>query len=207
MGDMGAFREAVTAWAAGGPGDGLARELAGQLPVRTAVLLEGPSDAAAVNALAESRDRDLAAEGVCVLPMGGAMSVARFAGLLGPSGLGLRLTGLCDERERGFYKRGWERAGAGAEQEFFVCAADLEEELIRALGVPRVEQLVQAEGDLRALQIFLRQPAQQGRSPQQQLRRFLGTKKGRKIHYGRVLVEALGADNVPAPLDGLFAIL
>lgn len=206
MADMEAFREAVTAWAAGGPPEP-ARELAEQLPVRTAVLLEGPSDAAAVNALAESRGRDLAAEGVCVLPMGGAMSAARFAGLLGPSGLGIRLTGLCDEQERGFYERGWERAGAGAEQEFFVCAADLEEELIRALGVPRVEQLVQAEGDLRALQIFLRQPAQQGRSPQQQLRRFLGTKKGRKIHYGRVLVEALDADRVPAPLDGLFAAL
>lgn len=204
MADMEAFREAVTAWEAGGPPEP-ARELAEQLPVRTAVLLEGPSDAAAVNALAERCDRDLAAEGVCVLPMGGAMSVGRFAGLLGPSGLGIRLTGLCDEQERGFYERGWERAGA--EQEFFVCAADLEEELIRALGVPRVEQLVQAEGDLRALQIFLRQPAQQGRSPQQQLRRFLGTKKGRKIHYGRVLVEALDADRVPAPLDGLFATL
>ncbi|MFJ1743371.1 TOPRIM nucleotidyl transferase/hydrolase domain-containing protein [Streptomyces microflavus] len=206
MADMEAFREAVTAWAAGGPGD-LARELAEQLPVRTAVLLEGPSDAAAVNALAESRSRDLAAEGVCVLPMGGAMSVARFAGLLGPSGLGIRLTGLCDERERGFYERGWERAGAGAEQEFFVCVADLEEELIRTLGVTRVEALVQAEGDLRALQIFLRQPAQQGRSPQQQLRRFLGTKKGRKIHYGRALVQALGPDRAPAPLDDLLACL
>ncbi|MEU3836601.1 TOPRIM nucleotidyl transferase/hydrolase domain-containing protein [Streptomyces microflavus] len=206
MADMEAFREAVTAWAAGGPGDS-ARELAAQLSVRTAVLLEGPSDAAAVNALAESRGRDLAAEGVCVLPMGGAMSVARFAGLLGPCGLGIRLTGLCDERERGFYERGWERAGAGAEQKFFVCVADLEEELIRTLGVTRVEALVEAEGDLRALQIFLRQPAQQGRSSQQQLRRFLGTKKGRKIHYGRALVEALGPDRAPAPLDDLLACL
>lgn len=206
MADMEAFREAVTAWAAGGPGDP-ARELAEQLPVRIAVLLEGPSDAAAVNALAESRGRDLAAEGICVLPMGGAMSVARFAGLLGPSGLGIRLTGLCDERERGFYERGWERAGAGAGQKFFVCVADLEEELIRTLGVTRVEALVEAEGDLRALQIFLRQPAQQGRSPQQQLRRFLGTKKGRKIHYGRALVGVMDPYRVPAPLDDLLACL
>lgn len=135
------------------------------------------------------------------------MSVARFAGLLGPSGLGIRLTGLCGERERGFYERGWERAGAGAEQEFFVCAAGLEEELIRALGATRVEELVQAEGDLRALQSFLRQPGQQGRSTQQQLRRFLGTKKGRRIHYGRVLVEALDAGQVPAPLGDLLAHL
>jgi hypothetical protein len=201
MAGMGAFQEAVTAWAAGGPGDP-ARELAARLPVRAAVLLEGPSDAAAVSALAASRGRDLAAEGVCVLPMGGAMSVGRFARLLGPPGLGLRLTGLCDEAERPYYARGLERVGA-AQQGIFVCAADLEDELIRALGVTRVEELVRAEGELRALRTFLSQPAQRGRTAQQQLRRFLGTKKGRKIRYGHVLVEALEPDRVPAPLDAL----
>ncbi|MBA8975883.1 TOPRIM nucleotidyl transferase/hydrolase domain-containing protein [Streptomyces calvus] len=203
MTDMGAFREAATAWAAGGPGDP-ARELAARLPVRTAVLLEGLSDAAAVTALAVRRGRDLAAEGVCVLPMGGAMNIGRFARILGPSGLGLRLTGLCDERERPYYSRALARTDA-AQEGFFVCAADLEDELIRALGVPRVQELVLAEGDSRALRTFLRQPAQQDRTPQQQLRRFLGTKKGRKIHYGRVLVEALEPDRVPAPLDALLA--
>ncbi|MFD7462125.1 MULTISPECIES: TOPRIM nucleotidyl transferase/hydrolase domain-containing protein [unclassified Streptomyces] len=203
MADMGAFQEAVTTWAAGGSGDP-AHELAARLSVRTVVLLEGPSDVAAVDALAAGRGRDLAAEGVCVLPIGGAMSVGRFTQLLGPPGLGLRLTGLCDEAERRYYARALERAGA-ARQEFFVCAADLEDELIRALGVARVEELVRAEGDLRALRTFLRQPAQQGRTAQQQLRRFFGTKKGRKIHYGRVLVEALAPDRVPAPLDGLLA--
>ncbi|HWU07887.1 MAG TPA: TOPRIM nucleotidyl transferase/hydrolase domain-containing protein [Streptomyces sp.] len=203
MADMGAFREAVTTWAAGGPGD-LARDLAARLPVRAVVLLEGLSDAAAVDALAASRGRDLAAEGVCVLPMGGAMSIGRFAALLGPPGLDLRLTGLCDEAERGYYTRGLRRAGA-AEQGFFVCVADLEDELIRALGPARVAELVEAEGDLRPLQTFLNQPAQRGRTAEQQLRRFLGTKKGRKIHYGRVLVEALGPDRVPAPLDALLA--
>ncbi|MEV6791632.1 TOPRIM nucleotidyl transferase/hydrolase domain-containing protein [Streptomyces sp. NPDC051320] len=201
MADMGMFREAVIAWAAGAPGDP-ARELAGRLPVRAAVLLEGPSDVAAVSALAAIRGRNLAAEGVCLLAMGGAMSIGRFTRLLGPPGLGLRLTGLCDEAERRYYARGLEQAGV-ADQGFFVCVADLEDELIRALGVSRVEELVLAEGDLRALQTFLRQPAQRGRSPQQALRRFLGTKKGRKIHYGRVLVEALDADRVPAPLEDL----
>jgi hypothetical protein len=205
MADMGVFREAVAAWAAGATGDP-AQELAARLSVRAAVLLEGPSDVAAVSALAARRERDLEAEGVCVLSMGGAMSVGRFAHLLGPPGLGLRLTGLCDERERPYYARGLERAGA-AQQGFFVCAADLEDELIRALGVTRVAELVRAEGDLRALQTFLRQPAQQGRTADQQLRRFLGTKKGRKIHYGRVLVEALASDRVPAPLDGLLTSL
>ncbi|MFI8103900.1 TOPRIM nucleotidyl transferase/hydrolase domain-containing protein [Streptomyces sp. NPDC086023] len=203
MSDMGEFRAAATAWAAGGP-DGPARELAERLRVRTVVLLEGPSDVAAVEALAARRGRDLAAEGTCVLSMGGAMNVGRFAALLGPSGLGLRLTGLCDERERPYYARGFARAGAAADG-FFVCAADLEDELIRALGVARVADLVRAEGDERALETFLNQPAQRDRGAEQLMRRFLGTKKGRKIRYGHVLVEALDQDRVPAPLESLLA--
>ncbi|MFD7665079.1 TOPRIM nucleotidyl transferase/hydrolase domain-containing protein [Streptomyces sp. NPDC059788] len=205
MGDMRAFRNAVSGWAAGGPG-GPAGDLAVRLEVRTAVLLEGPSDLAAVEALAVRRGRDLAAEGVCALSMGGAMSVGRYAGLLGPPGLGLRLTGLCDEGEQRFYDRGLERAGA-PRRGVFVCVKDLEEELVRALGPARVEEIVRAEGDLRALQTFLRQPAQHGRPRQQQLRRFLGTKKGRKIRYGRLLVEALEPEQVPAPLDALLTSL
>ena len=205
MADMCAFREAISRWAGGGPG-GPAGELAGQLGLRIAVLVEGPSDLAAVEALAARWGRDLAPEGVCVVSMGGAMSIARYAGLLGPPGLGLRLTGLCDEGEQGFYERGLKRARAPHEG-FFVCVADLEDELIRALGTARVEEIVEAEGNLRAWQTFLRQPAQHGRPRQQQVRRFLGTKKGRKIRYGRLLVESLAPGQVPAPLDGLLTSL
>lgn len=204
--DMGAFREAVGRWAAGGPA-GRATELAAQLGLRTAVLLEGPSDLAAVEALAARRGRDLGAEGVCVMPMGGAMSVGRYAGLLGPPGLGLRLTGLCDEREQSYYERALRRARA-PRPGFFVCAADLEDELVRALGPAAIEEIIAAEGDLRAWQTFLRQPAQpaqHGRARSRQLRRFLGTKKGRKIRYGHLLVEALDLTAVPAPLDALLA--
>ncbi|QES45703.1 hypothetical protein DEJ49_01995 [Streptomyces venezuelae] len=203
MADMWAFRDAVSSWAAGGPG-GPARALAGQLGLRTAVLLEGPSDLAAVETLAARRGRDLAAEGVCVVPMGGAMSVGRYAGLLGAPGLGLRLTGLCDVGEQRFYDRGLERAGASP-RDVHVCAADLEDELIRALGVERVEEVIRDEGDLRAWQTLQRQPAHQGTPRHRQLRRFLGTKKGRKIRYGSLLTEALAPGEVPAPLDGLLA--
>lgn len=188
------------AWAAGDSSD-LAYELATKLSVEGAVLVEGPSDAAAVEALAEGYGRDLAAEAVCVLGMGGAMNVARFVDLLGPGGLDLRLTGLCDQRERGYYERAFARAGLPPHH--FVCDADLEDELIRALGPERVTELIQEQGDLRPLQIFLAQPAQRGRTPQQQLQRFLGTKKGRKIHYGRVLVDALPHEAVPPPLADL----
>ncbi|MFF5410737.1 TOPRIM nucleotidyl transferase/hydrolase domain-containing protein [Streptomyces albidoflavus] len=205
MAETSAFREAVGGWANGGPGE-RARELAGRLGVRTAVLLEGLSDLAAVETLAARQGRDLAAEGVCVVQMAGAMNVGRYALTLGPPGLGLRLTGLCDIRERPFYERGFGRAGAPADA-VFACSDDLEDELVRALGTARVEELVLAEGDDRAWQTFLRQPAQLGRPRPQQLRRFLGTKKGRKIRYGHLLVEALGPGQVPAPLTHLFASL
>ncbi|MCO6697549.1 TOPRIM nucleotidyl transferase/hydrolase domain-containing protein [Streptomyces albidoflavus] len=205
MAETSAFLEAVGGWANGGPGE-RARELAGRLGVRTAVLLEGLSDLAAVETLAARQGRDLAAEGVCVVQMAGAMNVGRYALTLGPPGLGLRLTGLCDIRERPFYERGFGRAGAPADA-VFACSDDLEDELIRALGTARVEELVHAEGDDRAWQTFLRQPAQLGRPRPQQLRRFLGTKKGRKIRYGHLLVEALGPGQVPAPLTHLFASL
>ncbi|NBM19216.1 TOPRIM nucleotidyl transferase/hydrolase domain-containing protein [Streptomyces sp. GC420] len=205
MAEMRAFRDAVSGRAAGGPG-GPARDLAVRLGLRTAVLLEGPSDLAAVEALAARHGRDLAAEGVCVVPMGGAMNVGRYAGLLGPPGLGLRLAGLCDEGEQRYYDRGLKRARA-PRRGFFVCVTDLEDELIRALGTARAEEIVRTEGDLRAWQTFLHQPAHHGRPRQQQLRRFLGTKKGRKIRYGRLLVEALDPEQVPAPLDDLLTTL
>ncbi|MFJ4861456.1 TOPRIM nucleotidyl transferase/hydrolase domain-containing protein [Streptomyces sp. NPDC088748] len=205
MADMRAFRKAVDDWAAGGP-EGPARDLAARLNVRTAALLEGPSDLAAVEALAARRGRDLAAEGVCVVSMGGAMSVARYTGLLGPPGLGLRLTGLCDENEQPFYDRALDRAGAPREG-FFVCVADLEDELIRALGTTRIEDILRSEGELRSWQTFVRQPAQRDRPRQRQLRRFLGTTKGRNIRYGRLLAEALAPEEVPAPLDDLLAVL
>jgi hypothetical protein len=205
MADMRVFQDAVTSWATGGP-DGPARGLAERLGVHTAVLLEGLSDLAAVEALAARRGRDLAAEGVCVVPMGGAMSVGRYARLLGPPGLGLRLTGLCDEGEKGFYERGMTRSEAPL-QDIYVCTADLEDELIRALGTAVIEEIFRAEGDFRAWQSFQCQPAQHGRPRYQQMRRFLGTKKGRKIRYGRLLVEALAPDRTPPPLDGLLASL
>ncbi|MQY10096.1 hypothetical protein SRB5_02000 [Streptomyces sp. RB5] len=201
MVDIRAFRDEVTDRAARGAPGAPARELATALGLRTVVLLEGLSDLAAVDTLAARRGRDLAAEGVCALPMGGATNVGRFARLLGPDGLGLRLVGLCDEREQRFFDRALDDGNV------FVCVSDLEEEFIRAMGTERAEEVVERAGELRAWQTLVRQPDQHGRPRDQQLRRFLGTKKGRKIRYGRLLVEGLDPDAVPAPLEDLFAHL
>ena len=177
------------------------------------ILVEGPSDQAAVCALAARRGRDLDAERVFVVPMGGATNIRPFLDLFGPRGLGVALAGLCDEGEEGDFRRGLARAGlhpgpARADTErlgFFVCVDDLEDEMIRSLGTVRVEQLIAAQGDLAPFRTFCRQPAQRNRSRQQQLRRFMGTRSGRKLHYARVLASSLEEARVPRPLDRVLA--
>jgi hypothetical protein len=83
---------------------------------------------------------------------------------------------------------------------FFVCVADLEDELIRALGVDAVIDLLDRQGELRSFETLSRQPQQVGRSIDQQLRRFMGTRSMRKVRYGRLLVEALDPAQAPVPL-------
>ena len=177
------------------------------------ILVEGLSDQAAVCALAARRGRDLDTEGVFVVPMGGATNIGYFLDLFGPRGLGVALAGLCDEGEEGDFRRGLARAGlnpgpARADTErlgFYVCVADLEDEMIRSLGTARVEQLIAAEGELTPFRTFCRQPAQRNRSRPQQLRRFMGTRSGRKLHYARVLASSLEEARVPRPLDRVLA--
>jgi len=181
--------------------------------LRGVVLVEGVSDQVAVEALAERRGRSL--DGISVVPIGGTKSIHEFLRLFGPAGLDVELAGLCDAGEERDFLRGLERAGMGtnltrADIEglgFYVCDLDLEDELIRCLGAPVVEEVVRAHGDLRSFGILQKQPAQHGRSVEQQLRRFMGTRGGRKIEYARLLVEALDLDHVPRPLDGLLADL
>jgi hypothetical protein len=176
---------------------------------RAAILVEGMSDQAALEALAGRRGRALDADGVSITAMGGATNIEHFVDRFGPHGLGVRLAGLCDAAEEGHFRRALERAGLGpglsrAGMEalgFFVCVADLEDELIRALGTDAVERVIEAQGELRSFRVFQRQPAQQGRSPQRQLRRFMGTRSGRKSQYARLLVDALDLARVPRPLD------
>jgi hypothetical protein len=177
------------------------------------ILVEGISDQAALESLAARQGRNLGAEGVFVVPMGGATNIQSFLGLFGPRGLGARAAGLCDEGEEPAFRRGLERAGFGqvparADLErlgFYVCVADLEEEMIRSLGAGAVERLIAAEGEHASWRAFRRQPAQRGRPRDQQLRRFMGTRSGRKARYARVMAEALDLTRVPGPLDRVLA--
>jgi hypothetical protein len=186
---------------------------AGATEPRAVILVEGMSDQAALEALAGRRGQALAAQGISIAAMGGATNIERFVDRFGPHGLGVRLAGLCDAAEEWHFRRALERAGLGSGLSragmealgFFVCTADLEDELIRALGTDAVERVIEAQGELRSFRVFQRQPAQQGHSPQRQLRRFMGTRSGRKSQYARLLVGALEPSRVPRPLDRVLA--
>jgi hypothetical protein len=157
----------------------------------------------------------LDAEGVRVVPMGGAQAIGRFLSRVGPRGLDLRLAGLCDEREERDFRRGLEQAGLGSgltrgdleQLGFYVCVADLEDELIRALGVASVLRVIETQGDLGSFRTLQKQPEWRGRPPDEQLRRFMGSGGGRKIRYARLLVEELDLDRIPRPLAGVLAHL
>ena len=134
--------------------------------------------------------------------------MGHFLSVLGPDGFDVRLAGLCDAGEEAGFRGNLERAGLGSNLTrvgmerlgFYVCDADLESELIRALGAAVVEQILEAEGELGSFRTFQAQPAWRGRGIDDQLRRFIGTRSGRKIRYGRLLVNALDLNRVPRPL-------
>ena len=129
-----------------GPRPPLSTEAACELLIggrsRAVILVEGWSDQAALESLARRRGRDLPSEGIAIVAMGGITNLGKFAAALGPRGLGLRLAGLYDAGEEPSVKRALQRLGLGSapgredteSAGFFVCDADLEDELIRALG-------------------------------------------------------------------------
>ena len=142
---------------------------------RAVIVVEGMSDRVALETLAERRGIALRAQGISIVHLDGATNIGRFLDLFGPRGLDVRLAGLCDAAEEGHFRRALERAGVGsplsrADMEalgFYVCGADLEEELIRALGVAAVERVIQAQGEIRSLRIFQQMPAWQGQKPRE----------------------------------------
>ena len=169
---------------------------AGVFSNRCVVLVEGPSDAAAISALA--RRLGQRGDDVAVVDIGGATNIRRAVAEWASTGAAV--IGLCDAAEQHLYRRAFDGKGR-----FYVCTADLEDELINALGPGVVECVIEAAGELDAFRIFQRQPAQRQRPIEAQLRRFIGTKSGRKIRYGTLLVEALDLERVPEPLAAVLS--
>jgi len=189
-----------------------ARALAKVETAGAVVLVEGISDQIALQTAAVGRGRDLEAERVVIVPIGGAHAIRRFLTSLGPLGTRVGLAGLCDLREEEIFRRGLDMTHAGSPRRrsdleclgVYVCVNDLEEELIRAVGTAEVEALFASQGDLRSFRLFQSQPAWRGRDPQAQIWRFLRSSSRRNLRYARLLVEAaIARETLPRPLDAL----
>jgi hypothetical protein len=176
------------------------------------VVVEGVSDQVAVETAAEGVGRDLAAEGVLVVPIGGAHALRNLPTPLRARTGTARWAGLYDIGEEEVVRRGLAIADLGtprthdelAAMGFIACDRDLEDELLRAVGMDELDGVLAAHGDLAAFRSFQGQPAWRDRDTQTQARRFLGAGARRKTRYARVLVEAsLARNRLPAPLGAL----
>ncbi len=180
---------------------------------RCVVLVEGPSDAAALEVL--RRRLGLVDQDVQVVAMGGVTNLGHHlaARAAQPSGaLPGAVAALCDGSELRVVRRVLQRRGheAGTEEDlaalgFFVCHDDLEDELIGAVRVHAAVEVVAAEGELGVLRTFQRQPAQRHRSLHDQLHRFAGTTSGRKVRMAAALAAAVPLHRVPPPIAGVLA--
>ncbi|MGZ4206462.1 MAG: TOPRIM nucleotidyl transferase/hydrolase domain-containing protein [Actinomycetota bacterium] len=181
---------------------------------KAVILVEGLSDQRALEALAARSGRDLRAEGIAIVAMGGATNIGAFLKKFGPHGQNLQIAGMCDAGEEEDFRRGLAGAGFGpvADREdmerlgFYVCVEDLEDELIRALGADAVGEVIASLGEIEQLRTFRKQPAWRDRKREDQLRRFFGTHSGRKIQSASALVKALDRSRVPDPLDRVLAL-
>ncbi len=182
-------------------------------PPLAVVLVEGNSDRVALHTLAQRFGRDLGAEGVEVVAMHGITNTRTFASRYGPHGLDVPLAGLYDAAEEAILRQGLAAAGLVAALEpngpsrlgFFRCSADLEDELIRALGTEAVEAVIQQAGEAHSLGLLARMPAQRDWPREAVLRRFLGARSGRKARYAALLVNAVEPSRVPEPLTALLS--
>jgi hypothetical protein len=173
-----------------GEPDDRSRDISCRLDARVPVVIavEGTSDKLVLETISRRLGRDLAAEGIRIEPIGGAHAIRRFVAELG-SGVAVR--GLCDENEEHLFRR--------VLDDVYVCVPDLEGELIRALGIERMLEIV----DRDAFATMQRQPAQRGRPLELQLHRWLRSSSSRYHRYLPVLVDALDPDRIPAPLVGV----
>jgi hypothetical protein len=156
------------------------------------VLVEGITDRIALEAVAQRLGLDLA--GVEIVPIGGAQAVRRAYAQYE----GRQVAGLCDAGEERWFRR---VLGAATH----VCVKDLEDELLRAVGPRRVEEVLAAQGDLDTFRNFQNQPYWRGRPVDAQLRRWLQASDNRGKRYPPLLIEALEPDEIPQPLVGVLS--
>ncbi|WP_462417590.1 toprim domain-containing protein [Kytococcus sp. Marseille-QA3725] len=175
---------------------------------RTVVLLEGVSDVAAVRALMENHGIDPAP--VQLIPLNGVTNLGAVLKEVRLVRGDVDVVGLCDQAEAHVAVRALTQDGLPVQDAsdlpvygFFVCEADLEEELIRALGPERARDALVAAGLGSKLEALQRQEAWDGKPLAEQLHRFCGVASGRKEKAAGILAGALGPEDLPEPLSML----
>lgn len=211
----GLARDALAGYVSGtdAPIEATAAALAMAESARIVVLVEGISDQIALETAAVRQRRDLGAEGIVIVPMGGAHAVARFLLRFGPKGADVVVVGMCDAGEEEHFRLGLEAAGMGAPRSrtemeqlgFFVCVEDLEAELIRASGQVMIEALLESQGDLGAFRTLQKQPAWREEGFEAQMHRWLRAGARRHLRYANLLVLSLHLDQMPRPLEAVLA--
>src|SRR5437763_14371196 len=122
------------------------------MQLRGVVLVEGTSDRLAVETLARRRGRDLQAEGVAIVPMGGYGNLPRLLGQYRD----VRLAGLYDVgEERHFLRalRGDDRGELEAVG-FYARTRDPEDEPTRAGGQEGMARVLAEQGETRGVRAY-----------------------------------------------------
>jgi hypothetical protein len=166
------------------------------------------TDELAVRLAARRSGHDLKAGDVSVVPINGAHAIGRFLRQLAAEEPEARLAGLYDEGEEEVVRAALERAGYGSNLDrsrmeavgFFACAADLEDELIRAISETDLSRLIELEGDAQPWHTFRSQHAWLGRPVDQQFHRFIRSVSERNSRYIRAIVEMIDPTRLPRPL-------
>jgi hypothetical protein len=176
---------------------------------RVVVLVEGRSDVAVVRVLLDRRPPEELV-GVEVVSMEGVTNIERHLSRLEATAPAADVTGLCDVAEAGFLVRALQRRGHAVSgpadlprHGFFVCDVDLEDELIRAVGPQAVADALADLGDEGRFVTFRQQPEWRDRPLHDQLRRFAGSRSGRKELLAGALAARLDPTNLPTPLRGI----
>src|SRR2546428_10462587 len=127
------------------------------MQLRGVVLVEGTSDRRALETHARRRGRDLKAEGVDVVPMGGYGNLPLVLGQYRD----VLLAGLYDVGEERHFLRalGCDDRGELERVGFYACTCDLEDELTRAVGPEGMERVLAQQGELRAFRTYQKQTA------------------------------------------------
>ncbi|GAB3712292.1 TOPRIM nucleotidyl transferase/hydrolase domain-containing protein [Mariniluteicoccus flavus] len=172
---------------------------------RTVVLLEGASDVAAVRALMETSGID--PRPIELLSLQGVTNVGRVLKEIRLVRSDVDVVGLCDAAETRFVERALVQDGLPVSDAsdlptygFFVCVADLEEELIRALTPERARDTLMGAGLGGRFEALQTQAAWVDRPLAEQLHRFCGVASGRKELAAGILAGALADGEAPEPL-------